>query len=488
MAGGKSVTASLLWKMLERFSVQGVSFIVSLILARLLSPSEYGSVSLILVFTNLATVFVQGGFNMALIQKPNVTETDKSTVFFISLGVAALLYVILFFAAPAIASFYEIPELEPATRALSLILFPGALNSVQTALASKAFMFRAIFTSSLIAVGSSAIVGIALAWWGAGMWALVAQQLTNQVLVCLVMWFAIRWVPSPKFSLNSAKRLFSFGSRVLGGNLLNTFFQEARSLIIGGLYSVADLAFFARGRQFPQTIMSAVNGSLQSVMFPAFSKMQGDRGHVLSSLRRSVQVSNYIIHPAMIALAIVAEPLVVVLLTDKWLEAAQFVQIFALAYVFQPIQILSAEAMRGIGDSKTTLHLEVLRKIFEIAILLASIPFGVFWIAFGTIPVGFLSMSCALKKGRDILGYSIRDQIVDFAIPILISAAPALLGYGATRLIQNDALAMLAGVAVFFIGYIAISIVSKNPSFGYVKERLLAAMSGSFHRRKGWRV
>lgn len=479
MSVGKSVTASLFWKMLERFSVQGVSFVVSLVLARLLDPAEYGSVSLILVFTNIATVFVQGGFNMALIQKPNVTETDKSTVFFISVGMALVLYAALFFAAPVIAAFYGVPELESATRALSLILFPGAFNSVQTALASKAFMFRAIFMSSLIAVAGSAVVGITLAWQGAGMWALIAQQLSNQVLVCLVLWFAIRWIPSLKFSLESAKKLFSFGSRILGGNLLNAFFQDLRSLIIGRLYSSADLAFFTRGRQFPQTIMSAVNGSLQSVMFPAFSKMQGDRTNVSKSLRRAVQVSNYIIHPTVISLAIVAEPLVTVLLTEKWLESAQFVIIFALAYVFQPIQILSAEAMRGIGDSKTTLHLEVLRKTFEAVILLASIPFGVFWIAFGTIPAGFLSMVCALKKGRDILGYSICDQINDFITPLLISSVPALLGYGATRLIQNDFFAVLAGVAVFFVGYVAISAASKNLSFRYVKERLLAAARGN---------
>lgn len=484
MAKDRSVTASLFWKMLERFSVQGVSFVVSLVLARLLDPNEYGSVSLILVFTNLATVFVQGGFNMALIQRSNVTETDKSTVFFISLSVAAALYTVLFLAAPAIALFYGIPELEPATRALSLILFPGAFNSVQTALASKTFMFRAIFSSSLIAVVGSAVVGIALAWQGAGMWALIAQQLANQVLVCLVMWFAIGWLPSPRFSLESAKQLFSFGSRILGGNLLNTFFQEVRSLIIGRLYSAADLAFFTRGRQFPQTIMSAVNGSLQSVMFPAFSKMQGDRAHVLSSLRRSVRVSNYIIHPIVIVLAIVAEPLVVVLLTDKWLEAAQFVQVFALAYVFQPIQILSAEAMRGIGDSKTTLRLEVLRKTFEVVILLVSIPFGVFWIAFGTIPAGFLSMACALKKGHDVLGYAVRDQLADFAIPLLTSVVPAVLGYGAVRVIGNDVLAILAGAAVFAIGYLTISAVSKNTSFEYIKERILSVTSDYARKRK----
>ena len=484
MSEGRSVTASLFWKMLERFSVQGVSFVVSLVLARLLDPAEYGSVSLILVFTNLATVFVQGGFNMALIQKPDPTEVDKSTVFYISIGTATALYACLFFAAPAIAAFYGIPELETATRALSLILFPGAFNSVQTALASKAFAFRAIFTSSLTAVIGSAAIGITLAWHGAGMWALIAQQLSNQILVCVVMWSAIKWLPSPRFSLRSAKELFSFGSRILGGNLLNTFYQEVRSLIIGRLYSAADLAFFTRGRQFPQTIMSAVNGSLQSVMFPAFSEMQGDRSRVILSLRRSVQVSNYVIQPVVIALAIVAEPLVAALLTDKWLEAAAFVGIFSFAYVFQPIQILSAEAMRGIGDSKTTLRLEMLRKAFETIILLASIPFGVLWIAFGTIPAGFLSMACALKKGRDVLGYAIRDQLADFATPLLISAVPAALGYGAVHLADNDVLAVLLGATVFAAGYLSISAASRNASFEYIKGRLLDAASG---RVKGGR-
>ncbi|MDD7611858.1 MAG: lipopolysaccharide biosynthesis protein, partial [Spirochaetales bacterium] len=267
----RNVISSLLWKFLERGGTQGVQFVLSVVLARLVSPADYGVIALILIFIQIATVFVQSGFNTALIQKRNADEVDFSSVLYMSLAVAAVMYAVLFFASPFIASFYGNSVLCPLVRVLSLTLFFGALNSVQSAYVSKTMQFRRFFFSSMGGALGSGIAGIILAYKGFGVWALVTQQLVNISLMCVILWFTVEWRPKLIFSLQRTKTLFCFGWKLLCSGLLDTVFRNIYGLLIGKIYNSTQLGYFNRGQQFPSVIATNLDGSIQSVMLPALS-------------------------------------------------------------------------------------------------------------------------------------------------------------------------------------------------------------------------
>ena len=414
-----TVVTSLAWKFLERGSAQLVSFVVSLVLARLLGPTDYGIVSLVLVFTAIALVFVQGGFNTALIQKDGATDLDYSSVLVFSLGMALAIYLVLFLAAPAVADFYGNPDVCQILRVMALVLLPGAYNSVQVAYAEKTFQFCKLFVANLAIAVCTGTAGIVLAFAGAGVWALVAQQLGNQLFVCMMLIFTLRWRPHLDFSAASIRELFGFGANVLAGDLLVQIFLNLRNLIVGRVFDTATLGLFNRGHQFPAAAMQAVTGSIQEVMLPTFSGVQDDPGRVLSIVRRSVQASCFAIFPLMFGLTACAAPLVSLLLGETWAGCVPYLQVFAISYCFQPIQIICAQAMRGLGDSGTTLLLEVVRKSTELGLMFGSITLGPVALAASSVAAGTVSCAMALVPNVRVLGYRLRDQLTDLARPLL---------------------------------------------------------------------
>lgn len=313
------VLSSLLWKLMERGGTQGIQFIVMIVLARLLLPEEFGLIVLVTIFITIAGVFVQSGFNTALIQKKDADAVDFSSVFYLSLFVASLLYVLLFITAPFIATFFEQPEFARVLRILSFTLFFGAFNSIQNAIISRNMEFKKLFISSLSANIFSGIVGVVLAYTGFGVWALVGHQLTNQLMVTIILSFTVKWKPQFIFSIDRINKLFSFSWRLLASMLLDTINSNLRNLLIGKMFSPATLGFYNRGDQFPNLLISNINGSIQSVMLPTLSSYQDDKQKVKAIVRRAIVTSAFIVIPMMVGLAVIAEPLVKILLTDKWL-------------------------------------------------------------------------------------------------------------------------------------------------------------------------
>ena len=295
---GSSATG-LFWKLLERFGVQSVQFILQIVLARLLAPEHYGVLSLMIVFTTLANVFIQAGFNTALIQKKDVTEDDYSSVFCMMLMLTGGFYLLLFFTAPLIGKFYTMPELVNPLRVLALMLFPGAVNSIQLAKVSRELDFRKVFFSNIGAILGSGIAGIVLAYCGAGLWALVVYNLLHLGIACVIMWFTVKWRPRWVYDFNRIKELFSFGWKLMVSNLIDALYQDLRSLVIGKKYDSGTLGYYNRGKQFPQFIINAVNGAVHSVMLPAMSAKQDDKNQVKLLMRKSVTMSAYIIFPLM---------------------------------------------------------------------------------------------------------------------------------------------------------------------------------------------
>ena len=419
-----SVISSLIWKFLERMGTQGVSFIVAIVLARLLSPSDFGLVALVTVFIALANVFVQSGLNTALIQKKNADELDFSTVFYASLAVAILIYVLLFVGAPLLADFYNgQTKLIPVVRVLGIVLLFGAVSSVQEAYVARNMMFRKLFYRSIGAIIPSGLLGVMLAYQNFGIWALVGQQVMNSFLICVIMWLTVKWRPQLVFSFTRFKNLFSFGWKLLCSALLDAGYRNIRDLVIGKMFSPADLGFYNRGDQFPKIIITNINASIQSVLLPSLSSVQDDEARLKSLARRSIKTSSFLILPMMAGLASIAKPLTLVLLGEKWLPAVPFIQICCFSYAFWPIHTTNLSAINAVGRSDVFLKLEIIKKTYGIAVLALAIwlfhsPIGIAMSAAFTAPLGSFVNAYPNKK---LLKYGFVEQMKDFLPSFILS-------------------------------------------------------------------
>lgn len=462
------VINSLFWKLMERGGAQGIQFIVQIVLARILSPNDYGIISLITIFIALANVFIQSGFNTALIQKKNVKEEDFSSVLYVSLGVATIIYSVLFFVSPFIADFYKIAELKQVLRILSIILFFGAFNSIQNAIISRTMQFKKLFIVSVFSILISGIVGISLAYLGFGVWALVAQQITNQVSITFILWFTLKWRPQLTFSINRVGYLFSYGWKLLVSSLIDTLYMNLRGLIVGKVYTSDMLAFYNRGEQFPQLIVNNINGSIQSVMLPTLSEEQDNKKRVKELVRRSIVTSSFLIFPLMIGLAAVGEPLIKILLTDKWLPCVPFMQIFCLTYALWPIHTSNLQAINAIGRSDIILKLEIIKKILGVSILIVSMDYGIFAVALGGLLSGIISSFINSYPNLKLLNYSYKEQIKDILPSLILSLIMGLVVYG--FLFFNISLYLTLVIQVFTgaIVYIGLAKLFKLECYEYL--------------------
>lgn len=462
------VLTSLFWKFMERGGTQGIQFIVQIILARLLLPEDYGTIAIISIFISLANVFVQSGFNTALIQKKDADEIDFSSVFYLSLFVAGILYIILFISSLFIANFYRQPILVPVLRILSITLFAGAFNSIQNAYISRNMMFKKLFLSSLGAMLVSGVVGIFTAYLGWGVWALVAQQLTNQFMTILILWFTVKWRPQLLFSIERVKSLFVYGSKLLVSGLLNTLYNNIITLIIGRIHDPSTLGFYNRGQQFPQFIVSNIDGSIQSVMLPALASHQENRPRVKEMVRRSIVTSSFIMLPMMAGLAVVAEPLVNILLTDKWLPSVPFLQIFCASYALMPIHTANLQAINALGRSDMFLKLEIIKKVIGLVILGVSIPFGIYAMAWGSLLSSVISTFINAYPNLKLLDYSYIEQWRDIMPSVLISLVMGGVVYSFNYLNISVGLILILQIIVGAIVYVGLAKVFKVESLDYL--------------------
>lgn len=474
---------SMIWRLLEKCSVQIVSFIVTIVLARLLLPEDYGIIALITIFIALADVIVDGGLNMALVQKKDADNIDFSTVFFVSLTLSLLLYVVLYYSAPFIADFYHSPELIPVVRVLSLSLFLYALNSIQRAYISRKMLFRKMFYCNLLAVVLSGVIGITLAYKGYGVWALVAQSISNIFFSSLLMWFVVRWRPSFVFSLHRFSGLFSFGWKIFLSNFIITLFVKFRALIIGRMYKPATLAYYDKGNQFPGLISDTVCGAIQSILFPAFSEVQEDRVRVKSMMRRSINVTCLFMFPLMAGLIAVAKPLVLFLLTEKWLPCVPFLQIICISNFFRPITIPNGQAITAMGYSGITLKLEVIRKIVDVIILVVSCQIGVYAIAWGLVLFNFICLFINLVPNIRLLNYSISEQIKDVFPTFIASLLMCASIYWVVWLDVPPIIQLLIQIGLGVLVYFILCKLFKMESYNYLKGIVIPKLPENWQRR-----
>lgn len=476
----EKVFTSLLWKIMERSGTQGIQFIVQIILARLLLPSDYGMIALVMIFILLSNVFIQKGFTMALIQKKDANNVDFSSVLYFSLIVTAIMTIFIFFLAPLVATFYREPQLELVLRVLSLTLFFGAFNAVQNAYVSKHMMFKKLFFSSLGAIIVSGVVGIIAALSGLGVWALVFQQLTNQFMITMILWFTVKWRPQLIFSFRALKSLFSFGWKILAAALINEFYMNLRTLIIGRIYSPTMLGFYNRGQQFPQFIVTNIDGSIQAVMLPTLSAHQENRKRVREMVRRSIVTSSFVMFPMMVGLAVVSEPLVKILLTEKWLPAVPFLQIFCLQYAIMPLHTANLQAINALGRSDIFLKLEVLKKTIGVTIIVITLPFGIYALAIGAVIGDLLGSFLNAYPNRKLLDYSYLEQLKDITPSVILSLSMGIIVYAVRIISLPIGFTLLLQIGVGMMFYIGCAYLIKLESFYYLKR----TVSEIFKKRK----
>lgn len=467
-----NVISGLFWRFAERIGAHGVSFIVSIILARILAPEVYGTIALVTIFTTILNVFVDSGLGNALIQKKDADDLDFSSVFYFNVVVCCVLYLIMFFAAPFIADFYNNSELTPVVRVLSLTLVISGVKNIQQSYVSRTMQFKRFFYATLGGTIGAAVIGIYMAYHGYGIWALVAQHLFNLAMDTVILWITVKWRPKKMFSWNRLKGLLSYGWKLLASALLDTGYSNLRQLIIGKKYSSADLAFYNRGREYPYFIISNINTSINSVLFPTMSKVQDDRKRIKEMTRRAIKTSTYIMAPLMIGLAFCAEPLVRLLLTEKWLECIPYMRIFCVSYLFYPIHTANLSAIKAIGRSDLFLKLEMLKKCVGLALLLSTMWFGVMAMAYSVLLSTLLCMLINAWPNRKLLDYSYRDQMKDIMPGILLAVGMGVCVYLIKYLGLNDLLTLLIQVPFGALVYIVGSKLFKLEAFTYLMDMM----------------
>lgn len=461
------VSASFAWKLFERFGVTGAQFILQIVLARLLGPEYHGMLAIMIIFTTIANVFVQTGFSTSLIQNKDVTDEDYSSVFWVSLGIAGALYAVIFFASPFIAQFFKMPEIVWPMRVLTIMLFPGALNSIQLAKVSRELNFKKVFFSNVGAIVISGVVGIIIALYGGGLWSLVAQSILNITIAAVVMLFTVKWYPKPIINIPRVKILFSFGWKLLVSSLLDTLYQNLQSLVIGKKYDSSTLGNYNKGQQFPMAIISAINGTVQTVMLPVMSADQDDRRKVKNIMRRSMTLNAYLVFPMMSGLAAVAEPLVRILLTEEWLPCVPYLQISCFTLAFYPIHSSNLQAINASGRSDIFLKLEIIKKVVSTVLLVGALlmfdtPMAIAWSGAIGVPIGLFINASPNKK---LINYSYYEQMKDILPSFIISVIMGLSVWSLTLLgwtpILTILFQMIFGIAV----YLLLSLVTRMEPF-----------------------
>ena len=421
----KQTITGAFWKFGERALTEEIQFIISIILARILMPDDYGLIALVSIFTVFCDKLIICGFATSLIQKKNADNADFSSVFYFSLVAAILLYTLLFFVAPFIASFYDRFDrdtLIAVIRVSGLSLFLVAFNSVQLAYISKNMLFKRNFWSALGAIIVSGGLGIAMAYNGFGVWSLVAQSMIKTFVGMLILLLTVRWKPDLSFSFTRLQELFSYGWRIFVSSIIKVIYNDIRTLVIGKVYTPADLAFYNRAQILPQLVDSNVTGTIDSVLFPAYSKLQDDKKALVGAMRRAVKTSCYILMPILALMAAVAFPLVRVLLTDKWLTCVPFMQILCFAFMFSPVETENLQSIKAIGRSDIVLRLEIVKRTIGVLLLIIAVPIGLHAIAWSMVFGNVIAAILNAFPNKKLIGYSFFKQLMDIIPSILMSA------------------------------------------------------------------
>ena len=469
-------TGGLFWTFMERFCAEAVSFVVSIILARLLLPDDYGAVAMVQVFISLANTFVSSGLGTSLVQKKNADNIDFSSAFYFNIAFSLCLYSILFIIAPFVANFYDMPVLRPVLRVLGIRIILASINSIQQAYVAKHMMFKKFFWATFIGTAGAALIGILLAYGGFGVWALVAQYLFNATVDTIVLWFTVKWRPDFVFQWNRLKRLINFGWKVLANSLVITLYDNLRSLIIGKKYSSSDLGFYTKGTSFPKLIVNNINTAVGKVLLPTLSLLQDDYISFKQAMRRAIRTSSFIMLPLMMGLFTIAPHIVSLLLTDKWLPCVPYLRIACIYFAFFPITTVDNQALNAVGKSGIALKLTFVKRGIGIVLILISMNIGIWALAFTDVIVTLLALIIGGYSNRIFFKYNIKEQLLDlgtsFFGAIIMSVGIGVVDHFICQIISSNVIIIISDVIVGGVIYCVCSFTFNRDDTMYVWKRL----------------
>ena len=472
------VARGVFWVLLEKFGIQAAHFAVTLVLARLLTPNDYGTVALLSVFISVANVLVDAGFGQALVQKKNATQTDYNTVFYISLSSAAILYLTLFVVAPCVARFYGIADLKVMLRVLALSLIFHSINGVQDVELNRKMLFKLSFRISWVRVGVSSVTGISFALAGYGPWALVWASIFGGVAGVVARQLVIRWRPSLTFSWESAAGLLRFGWKMTAGAIVSRLYGNLYAAVVGKCFTRADLAFVNKGDHVAGVLMNSVDRTIGRVSFPALAKMQNDPARLRGAMRRMIRSSTFLVFPFMAVLAVLAEPVVFLLFGERWLPAAPYLRIACFTCAIQPFNTVNVRAIVATGHSGTFLMLVIINRIVGIAAMAVSWRYGVYvFVAASAYSIGIGRLFVNSWPNWRILGYSLRMQMIDVLPAALMSGCAALAAFAVGMMFPATSFwRIVCGVPSALALYLAVAVLFRSSAFADILKAIRPAL------------
>lgn len=454
-------TKGIIWSSIERFSTQGIQFLIMIIMARLLAPKDYGLIGMVTIFLAVSQSLIDSGFSQALIRKQNRTDIDNSTVFYFNIVVSSTLYIILYTSAPFVADFYNQPELTSVMRVICLGVIINSLAVVQRALLTVKIDFKTQAKASLTAATFSGCIGIFLAYKNFGVWALVVQQLLNLSTNTLLLWFFSHWRPKAIFSWYSFKELFTFGSKLLASGLIDTLYRNIYPIVIGKLFNASSLGYYTRAHQFSEFPSSNVTGIIQRVTYPVLCGIQNDVKRLETIYRKFLKLSAFIIFPLMIGLAAVAKPFVNIMLGAQWEFCGQLLQIICFSMMWYPIHAINLNLLQVRGRSDLFLRLEIIKKILGISVLCTTAPFGLIYMCYGQILNSLIALIINTYYTGKLIQVGYFKQMRDLLPTILLSLTMFVSIKIVNRFISTDILQLISGIIVGLIVYLSGSYIFK---------------------------
>lgn len=454
------------WSSIERFSVQGVQFIVMIFMARILTPDDYGIVGMLSIFIAVSQAIVDSGFSQALIRKLDRNQVDNSTVFYFNVGVSILLYFILFFCAVPISKFYNEPILIPVTRLLALIIPINSFSVVQRALLTVNLDFKTQATASLIAAFCTGAVGLSLAYTGFGVWAIVWSWITSAFINNLLLWFLTHWHPILAYSWASFHSLFNFGSKLLASGIIDTLYNNTYTIVIGKVFKASDLGFFTRANQFSNLASENITGIFHRVSYPVLCTIQDDDQRLAEVYRKMLKTSAFVIFPLMIGMASVAKPMIVSILSEKWLYTAVLLVPICLGGMWYPVHAINLNLLQVKGRSDLFLKLEIIKKLLGVGIIVGSIPLGLYWMCWGTVLSSLLALVINTYYTGKLISLGFFKQMWDLFPILILSLTMGCASWSlVTYVPMHSGAALAAGIGVGFIYYVSMSKIFKFPEY-----------------------
>lgn len=465
------------WSFADNMLSQGITFLVGLVLARLLTPQEYGLIGIISIFIALFNSIVDSGFSNALIRKNTAKDIDFNTVFLTNMVMSVLLFVIMFFCAPLIAQFFNQPQLLPLTRAMSSIIIINAFAIIQRTILVKKVDFKTQTKISLIAAVISGIVGIAMAYVGFGVWSLVGQQISRQFVNTLFLWIYAQWLPKLQFSVASFKELFDFGWKLLVSGLIDTAWKEIYQVIIGKCYSAATLGQYARAQQFGAIFSTNLTSIVQRVSYPVLSEIQNDKEHLKNAYKKVIKVTMLGTCCCMLGLAAVAKPMIVTLIGEQWLPAVPFLQIICLQMMLYPLHSINLNMLQVQGRSDLFLRLEIIKKAIAVIPLLLGIFVNIYWMLWGSVAIGFVSYYLNAYYSGTFLDYNIWEQVRDILPAFGVASVMALIVWSISIINLPNFVLLIIQIMTGFLIVIVLCELFRLEAYQEIKNVLLSFLN-----------